>query len=40
MSINDLGDQISMISEIEAVTELMTHHLRDLLRMIDSDLNI
>lgn len=40
MSINDLGDQISMISEIEGVTELMAHHLRDLLRMIDSDLNI
>lgn len=40
MSINDLSDQISMISEIEAVTELMNHHLRDILRMIDSDLNI
>ncbi len=40
MSINDLSDQISMIAEIEAVTELMDHHLRDLLRMIDSDLNI
>ncbi|MBS1952645.1 MAG: hypothetical protein JST89_00520 [Cyanobacteria bacterium SZAS-4] len=40
MSINDISDQISMISEIEGVTELMDHHLRDLLRMIDSDLNI
>jgi hypothetical protein len=40
MSINDLSDQITMVSEIEAVTELMNHHLRDLLRMIDSDLNI
>lgn len=40
MSINDLSDQISMIGEVEAVTELMDHHMRDLLRMIDSDLNI
>ncbi len=40
MSINDLSDQINMISEIEGVTELMNHHLRDLLRMVDSDLNI
>lgn len=40
MSINDLSDQINMIGEVEAVTELMDHHLRDLLRMIDSDLNI
>ncbi len=40
MSINDLSDQISMIAEIEAVTELMDHHLRDLLRMIDSDLSL
>ncbi|HEY9732011.1 MAG TPA: hypothetical protein V6C89_08865 [Drouetiella sp.] len=40
MSINDLSDQINMIAEIEGVTELMDHHLRDLLRMIDSDLKI
>jgi hypothetical protein len=38
MSINDLGDQINMIAEISGVTELMDHHLRDLLRMIDSDM--
>lgn len=40
MTINDLSDQINMIGEVEAVAELMDHHLRDLLRMIDSDLNI
>jgi hypothetical protein len=40
MSINDLSDQISMIAETEGAVELMNHHLRDLLRMIDSDLNI
>jgi hypothetical protein len=38
MSINDLGDQINMIAEISSMTELMDHHLRDLLRMIDSDM--
>jgi len=37
MTIDDLGDEITMIADIGAVTELMTHHLRDLLRMIDSD---
>jgi hypothetical protein len=40
MSINDLSDQINMIAEIEGMTELMDHHLRDLLRMIDSDLKL
>jgi len=40
MSINDLSDQINMIAELEGVTELMDHHLRDLLRMIDSDLTL
>jgi hypothetical protein len=29
-----------MIAEIEGMTELMDHHLRDLLRMIDSDLKL
>lgn len=37
MTIDDLSDQISMISDISALVSLMTHHLRDLLRMIDSD---
>jgi hypothetical protein len=37
MTLNDLSDQISMISDISAIASLMTHHLRDLLRMIDSD---
>lgn len=37
VSIDDLSDEMSMISDVSAVTELMTHHLRDLLRMIDSD---
>ena len=40
MSINDLSDQINMISELEGVVERMDHHLRDLLRMIDSDLTL
>jgi hypothetical protein len=39
MTINDLSDEINMISDISGVTELMTHHLRDLLRMIDSDVS-
>ena len=37
MTINDLSDQITMISDIAAMASLMTHHLRDLLGMIDSD---
>lgn len=37
MSINDLTDQINMISDISATASLMTYHLRDLLQMIDSD---
>jgi hypothetical protein len=37
MSIDDLSDQINMISDVSAMASLMTHHLRDLLRMIDSD---
>ncbi|HEY9684835.1 MAG TPA: hypothetical protein V6C86_24875 [Oculatellaceae cyanobacterium] len=37
MTIDDLNDQINMISDISAMASLMTHHLRDLLRMIDSD---
>lgn len=37
LTIDDLGDQINIISDISAVSSLMAHHLRDLLRMIDSD---
>jgi hypothetical protein len=37
MTIDDLSDQINMISDVSAMASLMTHHLRDLLRMIDSD---
>jgi hypothetical protein len=37
MTIDDLSDQINMISDVSALASLMTHHLRDLLRMIDSD---
>lgn len=37
MTIDDLTDQINIISDISAVSSLMAHHLRDLLRMIDSD---
>lgn len=37
MTIDDLSDQINIITDISAVTSLMSHHLRDLLRMTDSD---
>ena len=37
MTIDDLTDQINIISDIAAVSSLMAHHLRDLLLMIDSD---
>ncbi|MBX9670852.1 MAG: hypothetical protein K2X93_24840 [Candidatus Obscuribacterales bacterium] len=37
ISIDDLQDAISMIADVSTVAELMTFHLRDLLRMIDSD---
>lgn len=37
MTIDDLTDQINIISDISAVSSLMAHHLRDLLLMIDSD---
>jgi hypothetical protein len=37
MTIGDLTDEINMISDVSAVASLMVHHLRDLLRMIDSD---
>jgi hypothetical protein len=38
MTIDDLTDEINMLSDIAALAGLMTHHLRDLLRMIDSDI--
>ncbi len=37
MTIDDLTDQINIISDIAAVSSLMAHHLRDLLLMIESD---
>ena len=37
LTIDDLTDQINIISDISAVSSLMAHHLRDLLRMIESD---
>jgi hypothetical protein len=37
MTIDDITDEINMLSDISAMASLMTHHLRDLLRMIDSD---
>ena|ERR1700733_10603708 len=37
MAISDLTDEINMVSDVSAVASLMVHHLRDLLRMIDSD---
>ncbi len=38
MTLSDLDDQISMISDISGMIARMTLHLRDLLRTIDSDL--
>jgi hypothetical protein len=38
MTIDDLTDEINMLSDIAALAGLMNHHLRDLLRMIDSDI--
>jgi hypothetical protein len=37
MTLDDLSDEITMIADVAAVSDLMVHHLRDLLRMIDSD---
>lgn len=37
LTIDDVSDQIAMINDVSTYTELMTHHLRDLLRLIDSD---
>jgi hypothetical protein len=38
MTLDDLTDQINMISDISGIASLMTHHLRDLLHVIDSDI--
>ena len=38
MTLDDLSDEISMIEDISAVSDLLVHHLRDLQRMIDSDI--
>ncbi len=40
ISIDDLEDQIKMIADVSTLAELMTRHLRDLIRMIDSDIII
>jgi hypothetical protein len=36
-TIDDLSDQIAMISDVSMMVQLMTHHLRDLMRVIDLD---
>ncbi len=38
MTIDDLSDEITMLEDVSTIAELMGHHLRDLLRMVDSDL--
>ncbi len=38
MTIDDLNDQIKMINDISSVAARMTHHLRDLLSLTDSDI--
>lgn len=40
MSIDDLGDEISMIGDVSTVAELMVLQLRDLIRLIDSDIDL
>lgn len=37
ITIDDLNDEICIIGDISASASLMAHHLRDLLRMVDSD---
>lgn len=39
MTVDDLNDQISMISELGGMVARMTRHLRDLLRLIDTDIS-
>lgn len=38
MSIDDLTDNIAMISDVSEMAARMTHHLRDILYLIDADL--
>jgi hypothetical protein len=38
MAISDLSDMITMLEDVSTIAELMGHHLRDLLRMVDSDI--
>ncbi len=38
MTLDDLSDEIAMITDVSAVSDLLVHHLRDLQRMIDSDI--
>ena len=38
MSIDDLSDNIAMISDVSEMAARITHHLRDLLHLIDMDL--
>ncbi|MBX9695769.1 MAG: hypothetical protein K2Z81_25515, partial [Cyanobacteria bacterium] len=40
VTIEYLEDQIKMIADVSTLAELMTRHLRDLVRMIDSDITI
>lgn len=38
MTVDDLSDNIAMISDVSETAARMTHHLRDLLHLIDTDL--
>ncbi len=40
MTIDDLSDEIAMIGDVSTVAELMVQELRDLLKLIDSDVDI
>lgn len=40
MTIDDIGDEISMIADVSTVAELMVLQLRDLIKLIDSDIDL
>lgn len=40
MTLDDLSDEISMIADVSTVAELMVLELRDLIRLIDSDIDL
>jgi len=39
MTLDDLNDEINMIDDISGVASLLSHHLRDMMAMTDSDVS-